>query len=261
MLFTETDAWFIDWDGAETDQSVLKPQSFLLNSAIGAEYIHSSACIDNDPITYFCGKFWRWHSKSGVLDECSASMISDAVAELLPQDAEKITMLSLPQKQKVFIADTEDPEGRVLVYDLAGKQWSIYSGIFAEKLFRFGNLPAFSRGGSIYVFSDDRTADSDTDETFPIDSRLITHFLDFGCPEKRKRKAYLLVEYDLAGGGGMLTLENEKGEKVSYPISGKTGGGREQFSARIPMPGFKKLRITLETNSPAIFFGAIISAK
>ena len=248
MLFTETDAWFIDWDGAEADESVLKPQSFLLNSAIGAERIYSSAYFDNDPITYFCGRFWRWHSQSGVRDECSATMISDEVTELMPKDSEKISMLSLPQKQKLFIADAEDAEGRVLVYDLAQKAWSVYSGIFADKLFRYGNLPAFSRGGNIYVFSDDLTADSDLDESFPIRSRLTTHFLGFGCPEKTKRKAYLLLECDLGGNSGVLTLENEKSEKVSFPLTGKAGGGREQFSARIPMPRFKKMRLSRKTS-------------
>jgi hypothetical protein len=43
ILFTETDAWFIDWDGDESNASVQKPNSFLLNSAIGAEHIRSSA--------------------------------------------------------------------------------------------------------------------------------------------------------------------------------------------------------------------------
>ena len=261
ILFTEKDAWFIDWDGEEANVAVLKPKSFMLNSAIGAEYIHSSAYFDNDPITYFCGRLWRWHSQSGVRDECSASMLSDAVAELIPKDSERISMLSLPQKQKIFIADAEDSEGRLLVYDLARKAWTVYSGIFAERLFPYGNLPAFSRGGCIYAFLDDLVEDNDSDEVFQIKSRLVTYFLDFGCPEKTKRSARVVLEYDLSGDGGTLILETEKGERVTAPLHGKEGGGREQFSCRIPMPRFKKLRLSVETDSPAVIYNAILSAK
>ncbi len=261
ILFTETDAWFIDWDGDEDDASIQKPKSFLLNSAIGAEHIRSSAYFDNDPITYFCGRLWRWHSASGVRDECSATLISNAVTELLPKDSEKVSMLSLPQKQKFFIADAEDSEGRIFVYDLQLKTWTVYKGIFAEKLLRYGNQAAFSRGGTIYAFFDDLKEDSDTDEVFQIKSRLVTHFFDFGYPERVKRSVSVLLEYDLSGGKGTLTLENEKGEKTVSPLRGKTDGGREQFSEHIRIPRFKKLRMTIETDSPAVIYSAIISAK
>ena len=261
ILFTEKDAWFIDWNGDEANTEALKPQSFLLNSAIGAEYIPSSAYFDNDPITYFCGRLWRWHSQSGVRDECSASMLSDEVSALIPKDSEKISMLSLPQKQKIFIADAEDSEGRLLIYDLARKAWTVYRGIFAERLFSYGNLPAFSRGGCIYVFFDDLKEDNEADEVFPIKSKLVTHFLDFGCPEKTKRSAAAVLEYDLSGGQGSLILETEKNERVTAPLHGKAGGGREQFSCRIPMPRFKKLRLSVETDSPAVIYSAILSAK
>lgn len=261
ILFTESDAWFIDWNDKEDDPSVKKPQCFLLNSAIGADHIQSSAYFDNDPITYFCGRLWRWHSGSNVRDECSASMISDEVAELIPKDSERISMLSLPQMQKVFISDAEDEMGRLLVYDLARSAWTLYSGIFAESLLRYGNLPAFSRGGCIYVFKPELDEDEEPDEVFPIRSKLVTHFLDFGCPEKVKRSATVLVEYDLFGGAATLTLENEKGEKTVSILRGKTDGGREQFSEHIRLPRFKKLRLTLEADSPAVIYNAIISVK
>jgi hypothetical protein len=261
ILFTESDAWFVDWNDKENDPSIKKPQCFLLNSAIGADHIQSSAYFDNDPITYFCGRLWRWHSGSNVRDECSASIISDEVAELIPADSERISMLSLPQMQKIFISDAEDEKGRLLVYDLARSAWTLYSGIYAERLLRYGNLPAFSRGGCIYVFKPDFAEDQEPDEVFPIRSKLVTHFLDFDCPEKVKRSATVLIEYDLLGGAATLTLENEKGEKTVSILRGKTDGGREQFSEHIRLPRFKKLRLTLETGSPAVIYNAIISVK
>ena len=170
-------------------------------------------------------------------------------------------MLSLPQKQKIFISDADDIEGKLLIYDLARKVWTIYRGIFAEKVFRYGNLPAFSRGGCIYVFFDNLCEDFEPDEKFSISARLQTHFLNFGCPERVKRSATALLEYDLSGGEGILTLENEKGEKIQTKLRGKKGGGREQISVRVHMPRFKKLRLTLEVSAPAVIYNAIISAK
>lgn len=261
ILFTENDAWLIDWDGSENDSNVEKPQCFLLNSAIGADHIRSSAYFDNDPITYFCGKLWRWHSKSGVHDECSASVISDPVADLIPQDSEKTSMLSLPQQQKIFISDADDEEGKLLVYDLARNAWSIWNGIFAERLFRYGNLPAFSRGGNIYVFQDSLEEDHDSDEKFEIISVVSTHYLDFGCPKKTKRSAAVLIECALSGGKGKLIFENEKGEKSVFILQGKPDGSKELFSEHFRLPRFQKLRLTLETSAPAVIYSAIISAK
>ena len=71
----------------------------------------------------------------------------------------------------------------------------------------------------------------------------------------------MVLEYDLSGDGGTLILETEKGERVTAPLHGKEGGGREQFSCRIPMPRFKKLRLSVETNSPSVIYNAILSAK
>lgn len=261
LLFTETDTWCVDWNGSELDPEVSVPEIFMLNSAIGSEETEGSAYCENDPITYFCGRLWRWHSQSGVRDECSASLISDEVAELLPKNSYSISMLSLPQRQKILIADPEDTEGKLLVFDTARKSWTVYKGIYAEKLIRFGNYPAFSRGSNIYVFFDDLTEDSEESESFPIKAILASHFTDFGCPERTKRSVRLILCCDLSGGEATVTFENEIGETRTLQLKGKKGGGAEQISERMALPRFKKLRYTIESQNPITLYSAILSAK
>ena len=261
LLFTDRDTWCVDWEDDELDSSRTLPRVFLLNSAIGAEYVNGTAYFENDPITYFCGGLWRWNSRSGERDECSASLISDEVASLLPRNSDTVSMLSLPQKQKIIIADAEDSEGKMLVYDTARKSWSLYTSVFAERLLHFGDHPAFSRGGEIYVFSDDLAEDVEDDESFKVKSRLTSHFLDFGCPERMKKNLCLILCCDLSGDKATITFENELGEKREIILEGKRGGGEEQFTERISLPRFKKLRYTVEADDPVILYGAILSAK
>ena len=261
LLFTDTDTWCVDWEGEENSTDRIFPEVFLLNSAIGSEPIKGTAYCENDPITYFCGGLWRWHSQSGVRDECSASLISDEVASLLPKNSDGISMLSLPQRQKLLFADADDTEGKLLVYDTAKKAWTLYSGIFAESLLRFGDHPAFSRGGSVYVFSDDLAEDIEDEESFPIKSCLTSHFIDFGCPERTKRSARLLLNCDLSGGEAAVSLENELGETRTVKLKGRPDGGAELFSERIALPRFKKLRYTIESENPITLYSAILSAK
>lgn len=261
LLFTDTDTWCVDWEGDEANTERVFPKAFLLNSAIGSEPVHGTAYCENDPITYFCGGLWRWHSQSGVRDECSATLISDEVASILPKNSDGISMLSLPQRQKLLIADAEDNEGRLLVYDTARKSWTLYTGIFAERLLRFGDHPAFSRGGSVYVFSDDLTEDSEDEESFAIKSLLSSHFIDFGCPERTKRSARIILACDLSGGEAAVRFENEIGEERTLQLKGSKDGGAEQFSERIALPRFKKLRYSIESDDPVTLYGAILSAK
>lgn len=261
LLFTDTDTWCVDWEGDENNAERVFPKVFMLNSAIGSEPVRGTAYCENDPITYFCGGLWRWHSQSGVRDECSASLISDEVASILPKNSDGISMLSLPQRQKLIIADADDTEGKLLIYDTARKSWTLYRGIFAERLLRFGDHPAFSRGGSVYVFSDDLTEDSEDGESFPINSCLSSHFLDFGCPERTKRSVRIILTCDLSGGEAKVSFENEIGEERTLQLKGSPDDGAEQFSERIALPRFKKLRYTIESENPLILYSAILSAK
>ena len=256
LLFTDSDTWCVDFEGKESDHDYLAPKIFLLNSAIGSEVGATFAHCENDPISYYRGKLFRWHSQSGVRDECSADLISEAVASLIPKDSESITMLSVPHMNLLFISDGSDIEGRMLVYNTGLKAFTVYGGIFAEKLFTFASLPAFSRGERVYLLCNNEGKDIDEGEESPIRSRLVSHFLDFGCPEKPKRSLSLIMEGSF---GEKLTVgfENESGERVSFEVYPKDGSISEKFN----LPRFKKLRYTVESHSRVRLENIILSAK
>ncbi len=255
LLFTDANAWCVDFEGDEAEPDRIFPKVFLLNSGIGSEVSYSSAHYENDPLTYYRGRIFRWHSQSGVRDECSAELISEAVSALLPKDSEHVSMLSIPHMGLLLISDSDDIEGKVLVYSTERKAWTEYSGIFAEKLFLFSSAPAFSRGNIIYVFSDSSDKDTEEGECFPIVSKLTSHFADFGTPERTKRSVRILIDGKI--GGTCLELENERGEKRKITLSKSSG----YISERLSMPRFKKLRYKLESRGAIRLNNIILSAK
>lgn len=257
LLFTESNAWCVDFEGEEKNTEYFKPKIFMLNSAIGSEIQSGSAYCENDPLTYSSGALWRWNSKSGVLDECSATLVSDSVADLLPTDAEELALLSIPGKQSVYIADTEDGEGRMLVYNTRLKAWTVYRGIFAEKLLSYGGAPAFVCGNALCVFTDATEKDSEFDGDFAVKTAFSTHFLDFGAPERTKRSVDLVLYCKLGKSGADVRFENERGEVRAVYLDGVDGC----ITERIPLPRFKKLRVTVESVAPAEFRSLILSAK
>ena len=256
LLFTDKDAWCVDFEGKENNSDYLMPKLFLLNSSIGCESGTSPAHCENDPITYYRGKLFRWHSQSGVRDECSAELISDAVCDLIPKDSESITMLSAPHMGLVFIADGESTDGKVIVYNTETKSFTQYSEIYAEKLFDFASTPAFSRGEKIFLLCGNEKSDVDDGEEHPIPCRFVSHFLDFGCPEKEKHLLSLLMHGRFED-AAQIGFENEIGEKVSYTIEKQDGAITERFR----LPRFKKLRYTIESRAPIRIENIILSAK
>lgn len=256
LLFTEHNAWCVDFEGEEKNPDYLRPKIFMLNSAIGSEIQSGSAYCENDPLTYSSGALWRWNSRSGVLDECSAALVSDSVADLLPSDSEKLAMLSIPGKQSIYIADTEDGNGRMLVYNTRLAAWMVYKGIFAEKLINYGTSPAFIRGNALCVFTEGLEQDEEIDENFDVKSTFTTHFLDFGTLERNKRSVNLILSCELPN-GGRVYFENERGEIVSIGIE----GGMRTVTERITLPRFKKLRVRIEADAPAVFESLTLSAK
>ena len=256
LLFTDSDTWCVDFEGKESDPDYLSPKLFLLNSAIGSEVGTTFTYCENDPISYYRGKLFRWHSQSGVRDECSADLISEAVSSLLPKDSDSIAMLSVPHMNLLFVSDGNDIEGRMLVYNTGLKAFTVYGGIFAEKLFTFASLPAFSRGERVYLLCNNEGKDIDEGEESPIRSRLVSHFLDFGRPEKPKRSLSLMMDGSF---GEKLTVgfENESGEKVSFEVFPKDGSISEKFN----LPRFKKLRYTVESHSRVRLENIILSAQ
>ncbi len=256
LLFTDSDTWCVDFEGRENDPDYLTPKIFLLNSAIGSEAGTSSAHCENDPISYYRGKLFRWHSVSGVRDECSAEIISDAVFDLIPKEAENINMLSIPHMGMLYVSDGDSADGKIIVYNTELKTFTTYREIFAEKLFTFGSNPAFSRGERIYLFCTDSENDIDEGEKLHIPCRIVSHFLDFGSPEKDKHSLSLLIN-GVFSSPINIGFENENGEKVNFTLGNTANLIEEKFR----LPRFKKLRYTIESQSPIRLDNIILSAK
>jgi hypothetical protein len=156
----------------------------------------------------------------------------------------------------LYIADIDSADGKVIVYNTEMKTFSTYSEIFAEKLFAFGSNPAFSRGEHIYLLCGNMNGDVDDGEDYPIPCKIVSHFLDFGCPEKDKRSLSLLMSGSF-GNAVEIGFENENGEQVSFTLKNAEGVIEERFR----LPRFKNLRYTLKGFAPFRIDNIILSAK
>ena len=158
--------------------------------------------------------------------------------------------------QKGKVLAVSPAEGKVIVYNTELKTFTLYSDIFADKLFAFGSSPAFSRGERIYLLCGNTEKDIDDGEEHPIRSRIVSHYLDFGCPEKYKHSLSLLISGKF-GDCVPLGFQNEIGESVSFTLKKSDGVLEEKFK----LPRFKKLRYTVECTAPTRLENIILSAK
>lgn len=257
LLFTEYDTWCVDFEGNEKNPDYLTPKIFRLNTAIGSLIQSDPAYCENDPLTYFCGTLWRWHSHSGVTDECSASVITTADSGILPAEAEEIELISLPHKQAVYISYPADTEGRIAVYNTRLGTWTVYKDIFAQRLVRYGRKLGFIRPYALCVFDTYGNEDAEFDSSFAIKASFSTNSLDFGVPERTKRSIDMILSAELGEKGGEAIFENERGEVTSIPLA----GGDRIISERITLPRFKRISFTLKAEAPAICRSLILSAK
>lgn len=257
LLFTDLNTWCVDFEDKESNTDYHIPKVFMLNSAIGSEIQSGSAYCENDPVTYSHGSLWRWHSRSAVLDECSASLMSEVITDIFPENSDALAMLSIPQKGLIYILDPDSDEGGLLIYNTRLNAWTLYKSIFAEKLLRYGNSAAFVRGDALFVLSRSLECDKEDDESFAINSSFSSHFFDFDTPERTKRTLNLILSCELGEDGGKISFENERGEISTIKLS----GGKQTVSESLHLPRFKRIRIKAESNSRAVWRSLILSAK
>ncbi len=255
LIFTDANTWCIDFEGDEGNADRPLPRIFLLNSSVGAETVKGGAFRQNDPVTYYRGGLFAWNSRSGELDECSAELISDKIAGLLPKDPESLSMLSVQDRGKLLIADGDDAVGKMLIYNIGSDSWSEYSGIFAERLFMYGTRPAFSRGAEIYLF-DAGELDSESGESFAVKSKLVTGFTDFGTPELKKHSVSVVAGIRKCH-RARFTFTNERGESRSFMLENAIG----RITERLSLPCFYELSVKIEAEGAFRLENLIISAK
>jgi hypothetical protein len=260
ILFTDKDARCLDWNGREGDGEVLTPDIIVLNSGIGSDISDSAPTCGNDPVTFFGGGLWRWHSASGVRDECSAILISDPIGSYLPDKDGQLIMISCPVKNEIWIASAEDEHGRVLIYNDKMRAWRVYSGIYPDYFFVYGGSVGFGRGETLYIFDEERGVDSDTTEETEIFASAVSHRLDFGTPAEKKRRLCFALDATVGGGKFTLSLESDPGERRTITLSGE---GRRTYSDRITLCRFHSITFSLESDasSPTIIHGIAFEAK
>lgn len=259
ILFTDKDARCLDWNGKEGDGGVLTPEILSLSSSIGSDEEAVALC-GNDPVSWYGGALWRWHSASGVRDECSATHMSDPIRSLLPSDGQRVVMSYSRVRDEIWLACPDDEEGRVLIYSERTGAWRCYTGIYPDSFFLLGSSMGFIRGATLYIFDDDRCTDSDLDGEYTIKPRLVSHKKSFGLPTREKKRIKYALDAEGSGCGVSISFVGRCGE--TYTVEHVTDG-RKVFSERLGIGRFNSASYTLESDgvSAVRIYGLSIAAK
>lgn len=270
MLFTSGDAWSLDWDGREADPAVPLPRILPLSSSVGCTDGGAAALCGNDPVTVFEGSVYRWHSPTGVRNECSAAALSEPLCDLFRHAAEDCTAaFAVPERNEIWFSAPLNNTGRVFIYHYGLDAWYTYDGIYADRFFKLGGEIGFVRREGIYMFRRDLSTDTEEDQELEIPIFVSSPYLDFGDPTARKRGVFAEV---CASPGAVLTLALEEdgydpSDHLTAPCRSEAeitvAGAAGYAGTEIGTGHFRHLRWTLSSliSSPVTISGIRLRSR
>ncbi len=185
---------------------------------------------------------------SASSDITTLTVVSSDIADRLPVSVLKHCVLHwYDRDNRLWLRDTTDAEGTVLLCEPDGKRWVRYTGIAANALIDYGGGPGFTTAnGRIARF--DETLVADDGESF--EAEYLSQYLDFSQPEFCKRAGYVSICADSGGASIGLTVESERRSCLLH-FDGKEATPPEFFGVRFGIGRFRFLRYRLTVGGNA----------
>lgn len=257
LIFTSGDAWVMNWEGGEDDPRVYMPRIRRISHALGITDTSATLFCDGTVLTFSGEKFYRWSSTSEIATRFSSVPISEGITDLLPVGEGSICSGTVDEeKGEAWFTFPNDSLGRCFVWNYRLKAWYVFSGIYADRLFRWGNSVAFIRGQELYAFDDALSVDVDEDGESRIPVSVTSDWLDFGHPERQKRGVWVILRH--GGHPVNVSLTDSFGCQRNALMGGENSRGDtplEGFAEdRIDFGSFRFLRCSLSSSgdSPVI---------
>ncbi|HBF15285.1 MAG TPA: hypothetical protein DDW30_06335 [Clostridiales bacterium] len=181
-------------------------------------------------------------------DITTLTVISSDIADRLPLSVLKHCVLHwYDRDNRLWLRDTTDADGTVLLCEPDGKHWVRYTGIVANALVDYGGGPGFTTAsGRIARFNDSLV----TDDGASFEAEYLSQYLDFSQPEFCKRAGYISVCADSGGASIGLTVESER-RSCQLRFDGKEEAPPEFFGVRFGIGRFRFLRYRLTVGGNA----------
>lgn len=190
----------------------------MINSQRGCSTRQGAISFGNTPVSVCGGDILLWSADTDALDECNASIISEAVKVLLP-DAFGETGRVVPNLEKNEVwCYLPDGTARVFVWQQAYRSWTSYDfGSFAPScLFVCGDGIGLASGKTIFCSVGEAICDTDAQgEAQPILCSYVSHRQDFGHKGQTLRPYEILTCVDADAGSEItVTLETADGAQA-----------------------------------------------
>ncbi len=145
------------------------------------------------------------------------------------------------EHSELWLRDRSATDGSVWIRNVEKEIWYRFDGIPATCFRRITEGNCFgTANGTVYLF--DPTRDTDDGKEITLKWRMAPH--DLGMPETMRRSLRLSLVGDLDAGNAMLRVIRD-GKADTCLLSGKSGGGIEQFDLRFPVRRHRFLEIEL----------------
>ncbi|MCQ2354384.1 MAG: hypothetical protein MJ102_04670 [Clostridia bacterium] len=238
LVFTSGDAWVMNWDGKEDDPKVYLPWIRRISPSLGASDPLATLSFDGGVMTFSGRTFFRWSSSSEIATRFTALPVSENIAPLLPEDTSgKVSGAVDEERGEAWFSFADDSEGRCFVWNYRLEAWYVFTGIYADRIFRWGKNIAFIRGQELFVFDDSAVCDTDEDSSSPIPVSVTSNWLDFGHPETLKKGVWVMLRH--AGSPLTVTLSD------SFGCERKTLMGGPGSRSDTPLEGYAEDRIDI----------------
>ena len=238
LVFTSGDAWVMNWDGKEDDPKVYLPWIRRISPSLGASDSLATISFDGGVMTFSGRTFFRWSSSSEIATRFSALPVSENIAQILPENISgKVSGAVDEEWGEVLFSFSDDSEGRCFVWNYRLGAWYVFTGIYADRIFRWGKNIAFIRGKDLFVFDDSAVCDTDEDGSYPIPVNITSDWLDFGHPETIKKGVWVMLRH----GGSPLTVTLSD----SFGCERKAVMGGPGSRSAAPLEGYAEDRIDI----------------
>jgi hypothetical protein len=241
LIFTACGTWMAD--GEENADGTLK--LIPVNTTLGCSNAGAFLAVGNAPVSVYGHSVLRWNSRTDERDECNAMAISMPVETMLPSDFGRSATVCLDEENGDIWFYRPDRQGRIFVYQTVCEGWTSFDGFAPHVVFAFAGRIGIGIGQTLYVMSEEATADTLITEAHPegvrvgIDAEYAGSFADFGLATQSKRLCAAEVVAACGDQTVQLMLQSVNGRRQRVPLQGdgneisvmrrRTGMGRVRF--------------------------------
>lgn len=246
LAFTDDRIWNISFgkEGIETK---------LATAEIGCAFPFGAIPYQNDVVAVMGKDIYRISASVARPEQLSLERLSAALEGRIAFDfLGDVHLFWNVADGEIWIRDTGNQEGEVLVWNTESNEWYRFDNIDASFFFKIKQGFGFVAYNIIFLFN----RSCGTDYNAPIAAFYRSAYLDFGTPDLPRRSTRAYLYSGVCGEGSSILFETERSEKQFALTDSPFSSDTQLRGMRIGTHRYRFLRFTLfaNTTAPAEFY-------